>query len=251
METDPAYGPIRSYRVWDRTTRAFHWINVVCVLFLAVIGTVLLNGKTLGLSHDGSTLLKTIHAYVGYVFVLNLAWRLIWAFAGNRHARWRAILPAGSGFSTALRDQVRAVRNGQPAVYIGRSPLGRIMITMLILLLVVQASTGLLLAGTDLYLPPFGAYFADWVTGGDAQRLALLRPGSIEHVVGDAYAAMKAFRKPFKEVHEYGFYVLLVTVLMHVAVNVVEELRHATGQISAMFSGIKRLPGRPMDEHDA
>jgi len=251
MDTDPGHGPIRSYRVWDRTTRAFHWVNVVCVFVLAAIGTALLNGKTLGLSHDGSTLLKSIHAYVGYVFVLNLAWRLIWAFVGNRYARWHAVLPAGNGFATALRGQLRALHDGQPAVYIGRSPLGRVMITLLILLLLVQASTGLLLAGTDLYLPPFGAWFADWVTGADAQRLALLRPGSSEHVVSDAYDAMRAFRKPFKETHEITFYVLLVAVLMHVAMNILEELRHATGQISAMFSGVKRLPGRPMDEPDA
>ena len=251
MDTDRARGPIRSYRVWDRTTRAFHWINVVCVLVLAVVGTLLLNGKTLGLSNDGSTLLKTVHAYVGYVFVLNLAWRLIWAFVGSRYARWHAMLPTGGGFTTALRGQIRAVRAGHLAVYIGRSPLGRIMITMFILLMLVQASTGLLLAGTDLYLPPFGAYFADWVTGGDAQRLALLRPGSSDHVVSEAYDAMRAFRKPFKEAHEIGFYVLLVAILMHVAVNVLEELRHATGQISAMFSGVKRLPGKPMDEPEA
>ena len=236
--------------MWDRTTRAFHWINVVCVVVLAALGTMMLNGKALGLAHDGSILLKTLHAYVGYVFALNLIWRLIWASVGNRHARWRAILPTGGGFAAALRGQIQALRAGRPAVYIGHSPVGRIMITCLILLLIVQAMTGLLLAGTDLYLPPFGAYFADWVTGGEAERLALLRTGSTEHVVAEAYDAMKAFRKPFKETHEFGFFVLVAVVLMHVAANVLEDARHATGQISAMFSGVKLLPGKPVDDSD-
>lgn len=248
MDTDPAGRPVRSYRVWDRNTRVFHWLNVVFVLLLAMLGTIILNGKALGLSPAGAILAKTVHVYVGYAFVLNLAWRLVWAFIGNRYARWHAILPGGSRFGAALREQVRALRYGRSVPYVGHSPLGRVMITILILLLLVQAVTGLVLAGTDLYYPPFGAYFADWVTGGDAQRLALLRPGSSEHVLGDAYDAMRAFRSAFKEVHEYGFFVLLAAILLHAAANILEEWRHATGQISAMFSGVKRLPGKPADE---
>lgn len=251
MDTDPRQDPIRRYPVWDRTTRAFHWINVACVVVLAALGTMMLNGRALGLSHDGSTLVKTLHAYVGYVFALNLGWRFIWAFVGSRHARWRAILPAGGGFAAALRGQIRELRAGRHAAYVGHSPIGRIMITCLILLLVVQMMTGLLLAGTDLYLPPFGAYFAEWVTGGEAERLALLRPGSTDHVVAEAYDAMKAFRKPFKETHEFGFFVLVAFVLVHVVANVLEDARHATGQVSAMFSGVKFLSGKPADDDEA
>lgn len=250
MDIDPASGPIRRYQVWDRTTRAFHWVNVLCILVLAAIGTILLNGKRLGIPLDGTILLKAVHAYVGYVFALNLGWRLVWTFAGNRYARWHAILPMGSGFAIAVRDQVRALLAGRAAVYVGHTPLGRVMITMLILLLAAQAMTGLLLAGTDLYLPPFGAYFADWVTGGDAQRLALLRPGSREYVLIEAYDAMRTFRQPVLKVHEFGFYALLVAVFVHVAANVLDEVRHATGQISAMFSGVKSVAEKPMDEPD-
>lgn len=241
---------VRQYRVWDRTTRAFHWINVGCILVLGVLGTMLLNGKRLGLSPDGVILVKTLHAYAGYVFATNLAWRLVWAFAGNRHARWRALLPGGRGFGAALREQIRALRTGRPALYVGRSPLGRIIVTSILVLLVVQAATGLVLAGTDLYFPPFGAYFAAWVTEGDPRQLALLLPGSSDHVSREAYDAMRAFRRPFKEIHEYLFFALLGIIVVHVGVNVIEDARYETGQISAMFSGVKSLRGRPADGDD-
>ena len=33
---------LQAYRVWDLPTRWFHWINFICVLCLAAIGTALL-----------------------------------------------------------------------------------------------------------------------------------------------------------------------------------------------------------------
>jgi Ni/Fe-hydrogenase 1 B-type cytochrome subunit len=65
--------------VWDRTTRWFHWINVLCVLVLSAIGTAILYEDALGFSHEGIILLKTVHVYTGYVFTMNLLWRLGWA----------------------------------------------------------------------------------------------------------------------------------------------------------------------------
>ncbi len=81
------------YHVWDRTIRIFHWTNVLCVIGLIGVGLVILNSKALGVTTDGKILLKTVHAYIGYLFVLNLSWRIIWGFLGNHYARWATILP--------------------------------------------------------------------------------------------------------------------------------------------------------------
>ena len=61
-----------AYKVWDRTTRWFHWINVLCVICLAMLGLAILNEKSFGVSAEGKILLKTLHVYVGYVFAINL-----------------------------------------------------------------------------------------------------------------------------------------------------------------------------------
>lgn len=236
-----------AHSVWDRTTRWFHWINALCVITLAVLGLAILNEKSFGVSADGKVLLKTLHAYVGYIFAINLTWRLVWAFVGNTHARWRAILPVGSGYATALRQYVRGFLSGRAPSYLGHNPLGRVMVSLLLLLLLTQAVTGLVLAGTDLYKPPFGGAIADWVTNGDANKLANLTPGSKEYVDPAAYDEMRSFRKPIVTTHLYAFYILMAAALLHIVGVVVTEIREKNGLISAMFSGEKALSVPPID----
>ncbi len=47
---------------------------------------------------------------------------------------------------------------------------------------------------------------AEWVTNGDADKLANLTPGSKDAVDPVAYDEMRSFRKPFITIHEYSFY---------------------------------------------
>jgi cytochrome b len=138
------------HAVWDRTTRLFHWINFVCVLALAILGLAILNEKAFGVSSEGKILLKTLHVYVGYIFAVNLVWRVVCAFVGGTRARWRAMLPFGHDYVGALRQYVRGFLRGEAPSYLGHNPLGRLMVSLLILVLLTQAITGLVLAGTDL-----------------------------------------------------------------------------------------------------
>ncbi len=241
-------GNIKEYTVWDGSVRWFHWINVLAIIGLIAVGTVILNGKAIGVSGEGKVLLKTIHVYIGYLFCLNLLWRLIVAFvAKNRFSRWGAILPLGAGFSGRLSEYINGAKAGQPPAYLGHNPVARLMVSLLFALLLIMAITGIVLAGTDVYMPPFGAFFADWVTGGDAEKLAQLVPGSKEFVDKELYAEMRAFRKPFITLHYYVFFVLLAAVILHVAAVVVTELREKSGLVSAMFSGRKVLTEKPVD----
>ena len=54
----------------------------------------------------------------------------------------------------------------------------------MLVLLMTPAVTGLVLAGTHLYKPPFGSMVADLVINGDPDKLAQLEPGSKEQVHG-------------------------------------------------------------------
>ena len=153
----------RAYNVWDAPTRWFHWINALAVLGLISVGVMLLNDDALGLSVGGKVQLKQIHVALGYVMALNLIWRFVWAFLGNRYARWRAMLPYGPGYWGALRSYATAFLSGEPQQYLGHNPAARIAIVLILLLLLLQTATGLILAGTDLFWPPFGGWFAGWV----------------------------------------------------------------------------------------
>lgn len=245
-------GTLTEYSVWDRTTRMFHWINVITVLCLIGIGLVILNAKLLGVSDEGKILLKSVHVYIGYIFCLNLLWRFIWAFTGNRFARWRSILPGGKGYWRALGSYISGFLSGHPVHYLGHNPLARLMITLMLVLLLTQAVTGLVLAGTDLYFPPLGHEIKEWVAGSgeDHEKLKFIKPGSTENVDEAGYAAMRDFRKAFIETHVIVFYFLLVAILLHIIAVIVTELKEGGGLISAMITGKKYYRDHPVDENE-
>ncbi len=126
---------LRGYDVWDLQTRCFHWINATAVFGLIVVGIILLNDKTLGISTGGKVLLKQIHVALGYVMAANLIWRFVWAFLGNRYARWQAMVPYGPGYWGALRSYGSAFMAGEPQQFVGHNPAGRIGVVLLLLLL--------------------------------------------------------------------------------------------------------------------
>ena len=232
------------YPVWDRTTRWFHWINFICVIALLFLGTVILNAGDLGATNDGKILLKSTHVVVGYVFAINLFWRLVWGFIGGPYSRWKSVLPVGRGFVSALSKQIRDMRNGRSEPHAGHSPLGRIAVTVILLFLVVQGVTGLVLAGTDVYMPPFGNYFSEWVAGPDLDPQAV-RPYAPETVNEQSYDEMRAFRKPFISTHVNNYYFLLALILLHIVAVIFSEIREGGSIISAMFTGKKTLAKKP------
>jgi cytochrome b len=234
---------IVQYPVWDLPVRLFHWINVLSIFGLLIFGFIMLYSKELGIIEvDARIALKAVHVVIGYVFVSNLLIRLIWAFVGNRYARWSAFLPRPSlvaGYLTSLRG-------GQPQVWAGHNPLGRLAVSFLFLLLVIMAATGLVRAGTDIYYPPFGSIVERYIAA-DPDLVGQLKPYDESQVDPEKFAELKAFKKPFGLVHLYTAYVLLALLVVHIAAVIVTERREGGALISAMFTGKKYLRGTPED----
>lgn len=236
----------RSYLVWDAPTRWFHWINLLCVIALAGFGLVILNASALDISNNGKILLKTLHVWVGYAFLVNLCVRLVWAFVGSHYSRWRQMLPGGKGYWRQLRRHVSSISAGSPEHYLGHNPLGRLAVAALLLLMLTQAVTGLVLAGTDIYFPPFGHWVAQWIAAPGVDPASLV-PYSPEMYDKTSFSDMRAVREPFAVLHLYGFYFLAGMVVIHIAGVVITELREGSGLVSAMFTGRKLLAGKPVD----
>ncbi|RKZ89748.1 MAG: cytochrome b/b6 domain-containing protein [Gammaproteobacteria bacterium] len=234
------------YPVWDKTVRIFHWVNVLCVLGLIAVGTVILNAKALGVTTDGKILLKTMHVYIGYVFAVNLAWRVVWGFIGSRYARWSAMLPVGAEYRAQLRAFIEGAKLGRKVGFLGHNPIARLMVALLLLLLSIQALTGLVLAGTDVYMPPYGNTIKEWVAT-DQFTVESVKPYSKEGIDEVAYKEMRDFRKPFITTHYYVFYILLVSIVLHLIGVVVTELRERNGLVSAMLTGKKVFAEKPFD----
>ena len=203
------------------------------------MGLRLLYDDALGLSASGKVLLKQVHVSIGYVLTLNFIWRFIWAFLGNRYARWSAILPFGTGYWGKLRGYAHAFLTGEPQQYVGHNRAAQYEVLLLLLLILVQVVTGLILAGTRS-LASVGGGFASWVaaSGTDPATVSPLASNTIDQT---AYQAMRAFRRPIVTTHLYAFYALAVIIVLHLFAVVLTELHEGGSIISAMFTGTKLL----------
>lgn len=237
---------LTSYFVWDKPVRYFHWINVLCILCLIAMGTAILNSKALGVTPDGKILLKTWHVYVGYIFALNLTFRIIWGFLGSRYARWRAILPMGPDYWSHFGQFMQSIKQRRSIGFLGHNPLARLMVSLLFLLMSIQALSGLVLAGTDVYMPPFGGVIKQWVAKDDAS-VEQVKPYSKDGIDEQAYQAMRDLRSPVITTHYYVFYILLGAIALHILGVVVTEVREGNGIVSAMFTGKKVFKDKPID----
>lgn len=233
----------KSRPVWDLPTRLFHWINFLTVFTLVLLGMLMLFRKDLGIeSVEAKIALKEIHVVVGYLFVLNLLWRLAWGFMGNHYARWRNILP-GKGFGTELQAYLASVREGRPLAYAGHNPMGRLAVSFILLLLLALSVTGLVRAGTDIHYPPFGSLVTGYLAAPGVDP-ASLQPYDKSGVDPEKAASLKAFKGPFGEVHKLSAYVLMGMILLHILFVVRADIMEGNGLISAMFTG-RKLFRRP------
>lgn len=241
MAVEAVNGGMRVQRVWDLPTRLFHWINFAAVLVLVGDGLILMKLGALGIRPPAALLFKQIHVWTGYVFAANLAWRIVWACCGSPSARWSALLPTRRGLRAALMAEWRDLRDARRLTHAGHSQGGRLAIVAMLFLLALLALTGLVLAGTDIYYPPFGRYFAAWVAapGVDPAQVVPYEP---QLVTVSAFYEVRAFRRPFIVVHKWSFYVLAALIVIHIAAVIASEVRTGGALVSAMITGAKFLP---------
>lgn len=234
------------YKAWDVPTRIFHWVNFTTVICLIFVGLIMLFKKELGITGiDAKVGLKVVHVFIGYIFVLNFIWRIIWGFIGNKYARWSSIIPH-KGFISIIRNYLRSVKSGDAEQYIGHNPLGRLAITFIYLLLLTMAVTGLVRAGTDIYYPPFGSSVLEYIAEPGAD-LDSIKPYVADGTDKDKAAKLKAFKGPFGKIHIYCSYVLMFMIVLHIFFVVRVEIKEGGGLITAMFTGKKVLTKKPVD----
>lgn len=229
--------PLIKTFVWSRKIRLFHWLNVLSVLLLIIVGSIIYYSKSIGVSTEGKILLKTIHVCIGYVFAANLLFRIVIGFIGKGFERWGQMLP----FTKAFSQELVAFKQDKNKAFKGHNPLGKLMVAVFMLSLSIQMVSGLVIAGTDIYYPPFGQYFANSVAQ-DKSQVELIKPYSKENVDASAYKEMRSVRKPFITAHVYSFYLLLLLIPLHIFAVILAERREKHSIVSAMIHGYKYLP---------
>lgn len=113
--------PLR-IRVWDLPTRLFHWALAACIV--ASVVSAKIGGNAFAW-----------HFRFGYAILALLLFRLAWGFVGPRYARFASFPPNPAAALRHLR--------GPDATAAGHSPLGALSVYAMLVVLAVQAITGL------------------------------------------------------------------------------------------------------------
>jgi len=112
--------------VWDLPLRLFHWLLVLLVIVSFVSAKV------------GGNAMQA-HMLSGYLILVLLLFRLAWGFAGGTHARFVSFV-RGPG---AVLRYLRALVGGESSMHLGHNPAGAWSAILLLLLLLLQVTTGL------------------------------------------------------------------------------------------------------------
>jgi cytochrome b len=115
----------RDVRVWDLPTRLFHW-TLALLVAVAVV-----SAKMDALS---------IHMFVGETILALVLFRWVWGLVGSQTARFSDFIK-GPGAILAYIAPTKTP--GAPPVTLGHNPLGGWMVMALLLVLGVQAGSGL------------------------------------------------------------------------------------------------------------
>jgi len=181
--------------VWDVPTRLFHWL---------LVGSVLVSLVTIEIGTVDS---MTLHIYAGYLVLTLILFRLAWGVFGTFHARFVNFL---KGPASVLADLKSLFRKDKPHTE-GHSPVGGWAVMVILLVLLVQAVSGLFVADEIYFM---GGPMAD--------------------MVEDTAAG-----KWFERVHHYnGEIVILVVLVLHMSAVTFYQLR-GDPLINAMWHGKK------------
>lgn len=192
-ETPSAASGSAMIRVWDLPTRLFHWALVLLVI--AMVWT-------------GSTGKLDLHMTLGQVVLSLVLFRLVWGFTGNRYARFAEFV---SGPMTCLR-YLGSLFSSSGDRHVGHNPAGGYAVLAMLLLLAVQAGSGLF-------------------TSDD-----IVTDGPLYSKVSSSTAAL------LSTIHRRTIWILLAVIGLHLLANVFYLVVKKNNLIGPMITGRKVAP---------
>ena len=184
---------LRPVRVWDLPTRLFHWALAGLVLFSWI--SVRSNWMQL-------------HLLSGFSILALLLFRVAWGFVGSETARFGRFLRSPLA---ALRH-LRHLPRREPDAQVGHNAAGGWMVLAMLLLLAVQAGTGLFANDDAITQGPFADY------------------------------AGKAVSDRFAAAHALNFKLIEIVVLLHLLAIAAYRVLKGHNLVRPMLTGRKLLP---------
>jgi len=179
-------------RVWDPLVRIFHWLLAACFLIAYILEDKMLN----------------LHVLAGSIVLGLVIFRLIWGVIGTEHSRFADFACSFRQIMQHLRDLVRL----RPAHHTGHTPVGSVMIFLLLAGLLMLTLSGIMLYGLENTSLPFAGLMA----GVDPDTALLIE--NVHGLIAD---------------------MLALFVVFHIAGVLVESVLQKQNLIRAMITGYK------------
>lgn len=126
--------------VWDIPVRLFHWLLVLCLFGQWLTAEVLEDAME-------------IHFYIGYFTLGLIIFRLIWGFVGTKYAKFNSFVSGPK----AMLAYFRSLTSKQQSLSIGHNSVGGLILPAVIILVGLQAISGLFTTDDIVYSGPYYA----------------------------------------------------------------------------------------------
>jgi cytochrome b len=187
--------------VWDLPLRLFHWLLVASMVASYVTAKFIDD--------------RQWHFYVGYWTLGLLVFRILWGFFGPRHARFTNFIRSPS----AIWLYFKGMFTHGSAPSIGHNPAGGLMVLVMLVLMAIQAGTGLFTTDAVIWAGPYNPS----VSEGTASILST--------------------------VHYWNFNVIIAMVVLHIAAILFYAFYKKQNLVVPMWHGHK--PAALVPEHEA
>lgn len=178
--------------IWDLPVRVFHWGTVLLLIGLYVTAQV--GGDAMN-----------YHKLMGYGILWLILFRVIWGVVGSEHARFAKFCCGPQ----KTWQYARTLFHKKTSHYSGHNPVGALSVILMLLLLGIQAATGLFSNDDVLLEGPL------------------------------AFRVNKETSDFLTTIHKQSFNFLFALIIFHVAAVVFYLLHKKNNLITAMFTGRK------------
>jgi len=217
-------GMMLPMRVWDLSTRLFHWtlLLAIVVAYVSVSfadvsgGEMLMQARAIVVSNVGISLpdgpyaglLMRVHVICGETVLGLLLFRILWGLFGSATARFSHFLHSPIA---ALRHLAH-FRRREPDLQVGHNSAGGWMVLLMLLLIAAQVGTGLFANDDGNTAGPLAQFVA------------------------------KPLSDQLSKLHSINFNILAAAVALHVIFVLLYAVLKGQNLVRPMITGKKRLP---------
>lgn len=205
--------------LWRWPLRFTHWISALTVTVLIVtgfyIGAPYFTTWGEASSHFMMGWARFLHFAAAALIVAAAILRVYWLFAGNKWARWNALLPVRKKNWKNLWKMLKyyfLVRQESMPHYLGHHPLQQLSYTAIYLVVIIQVFTGFAMYG----LSDPGGFFHTWFAW-----------------VGPFFGGIQNARFA----HHALTWILITFIPLHIYLAFRADVMDREGEMSSIFSG--------------